>query len=101
MRHGCWSISARPSIGSTRALSIPCASCFWHTRKSQKLISSLLCASRAILAVDERAAIEALPRLLPADATARRAFSDLLQETVAATGKLNADAQRRLSKVLD
>jgi Protein of unknown function (DUF3141) len=55
----------------------------------------------AILAVDERAAIEALPRLLPADATARRAFSDLLQETVAATGKLNADAQRRLSKVLN
>ena len=55
----------------------------------------------AILAVDERAAIEALPRLLPADATARRAFADLLQETVAATGKLNADAQRRLSKVLN
>ncbi len=53
----------------------------------------------AILAVDERAAIEALPRLLPADATARRAFSDLLQATVAATGKLNADGQRRLSEV--
>ena len=35
----------------------------------------------AILAVDERAAIDALPRLLPADATARRAFSDLLQAT--------------------
>ena len=34
----------------------------------------------AILAVDERAAIEALPQLLPADATARRAFSDLVQE---------------------
>ena len=54
----------------------------------------------AILAVDERAAIEALPQLLPADATARRAFSDLVQATVAATGKLNADGQRRLSKVL-
>ena len=53
----------------------------------------------AILAVDERAAIEALPQLLPADATARRAFSDMIQATVAATGKLNADGQRRLSEV--
>ena len=54
----------------------------------------------AILAVDERAAIEALPQLLPADATTRRAFSDFVQATVAATGKLNADGQRRLSEVL-
>jgi pimeloyl-ACP methyl ester carboxylesterase len=53
----------------------------------------------AILAVDERAAIEALPRLLPADAVARRALSDLLQATVAATGKLNADGQGRLREV--
>ena len=34
----------------------------------------------AILAVDERAAIEALPQLLPADATARRAFADLFRQ---------------------
>jgi hypothetical protein len=54
----------------------------------------------AILAVDERAAIEALPQLLPADASARRAFADFVQATVAATGKLNADGQRRLSEVL-
>ena len=54
----------------------------------------------AILAVDERAAIEALPQLLPADATARHAFSDLVQGTVAATGKLKAEGQRRLSQVL-
>jgi hypothetical protein len=53
----------------------------------------------AILVVDERAAIEALPQLLPADTTARRAFSDMIQATVAATGKLNADGQRRLSEV--
>ena len=53
----------------------------------------------AILAVDERAAIEALPQLLPADATARRSLSDLLQAAVAATGKLNADGQRRLNEV--
>ena len=53
----------------------------------------------AILAVDERAAIEALPQLLPTDAKARRAFSDMVQATVVATGKLNADGQRRLSEV--
>ena len=54
----------------------------------------------AILAVDERAAIEALPQLLPADATARRAFSDLVEATVAATGNLKVEGKRRLSEVL-
>jgi pimeloyl-ACP methyl ester carboxylesterase len=55
----------------------------------------------AILAMDERAAIEALPQLLPADAAERRALSDTLQATVAAAGKLNADGQRRLREVLN
>ena len=50
--------------------------------------------------MDARGAIEALPQLLPADATARHAFCDLVQTTVAATGKLKADGQRRLSEVL-
>ena len=54
----------------------------------------------AILAVDERAAIEALPRLLPADATERRAISDFLEATAAATGKLKVEGQRRLSEIL-
>jgi hypothetical protein len=54
----------------------------------------------AVLAVDERAAIEALPQLLPADASARRDFSSFIQTTVAATGKLNVDGQRRLDEVL-
>jgi hypothetical protein len=54
----------------------------------------------AILAVDERAAIEALPELLPADATARRALSDQLQAIVAATGKLNAGGERRLKEIM-
>jgi pimeloyl-ACP methyl ester carboxylesterase len=54
----------------------------------------------AILAIDERAAIEALPQLLPADATSRRAFSDFVQATATATSMLNVDGQRRLSKVL-
>ena len=54
----------------------------------------------AILAVDERAAIEALPRLLPPDAGARRDFSNLVQQTLPAVGKLNIEGQRRLGKVL-
>ena len=54
----------------------------------------------AILAVDERAAVKALPQLLPADAAARRDFSSFIQTTVAATGKLNVDGQRRLGEVL-
>jgi pimeloyl-ACP methyl ester carboxylesterase len=53
----------------------------------------------AILAVDERAAIEALPDLLPADASARRALSDQLQAIVAATGKLNPGGKRRLKEI--
>ncbi len=56
----------------------------------------------AILAVDERAAMEALPQLLPEDAAERRALADLLQEAVAATGKkLSADGQRRIREVLN
>jgi hypothetical protein len=54
----------------------------------------------AILAVDERAAIEALPHLVPADPKTRRDFSDLIQAALGATGKLKPDAQRRLSNVL-
>jgi hypothetical protein len=54
----------------------------------------------AILAVDERAAIDALPHLLPEDAAARREFSDLVEATVAATGKLRPEGQRRLMHVL-
>jgi pimeloyl-ACP methyl ester carboxylesterase len=52
----------------------------------------------AILTVDERAAIDALPQLVPTDA--RRGFADFIQATVAATGKLNTDGQRRLIEVL-
>jgi len=54
----------------------------------------------AILSVDERAAIAALPELLPASAMARRALSDQLQQIVAAAGKLNADGQRRLREIM-
>ena len=54
----------------------------------------------AILAVDERAAMEALPRLLPPGADARRDFSKLVQKTLPAVGKLNVEAQRRFHRVL-
>jgi pimeloyl-ACP methyl ester carboxylesterase len=54
----------------------------------------------AILAVDERAAIEALPQLLPADSSERRMFLDLFKATAPAAGKLNPDGQRRLNEVL-
>jgi hypothetical protein len=54
----------------------------------------------AILAVDERAAIEALPELLPADATARRALADQLQALVATARKVTADGQRRLREIM-
>jgi pimeloyl-ACP methyl ester carboxylesterase len=72
-----------------------------HPEISETEFKAVLREQWAILEVDELAAIEALPQLLPADAAARRAFSALLQKTVSATGKLNADGQRRLSKVLD
>jgi Protein of unknown function (DUF3141) len=55
----------------------------------------------AILAADERGAIEALPQLLPADATERRAISEFIEATAAATGKLKVEGQRRLREVLD
>lgn len=54
----------------------------------------------AILAVNERGAIEALPQLLPTEPAERRVFADLVRETIAAAGKLSADAQRRLNEVL-
>ncbi|HUP09539.1 MAG TPA: DUF3141 domain-containing protein [Caldimonas sp.] len=53
----------------------------------------------AILAIDERAAIDALPKLLPADAGERRALRDELASVVAAAGGVDADVQRRLREI--
>lgn len=72
-----------------------------HPEVSEAEFKASLREQWAILAVDQRAAMEALPQLLPADAAARRALSDLLQATAAATSKLSADAQRRLREVLN
>jgi hypothetical protein len=71
-----------------------------HPEVSPAAFKAALREQWAILALDERAAIEALPQLLPADAAIRRTCSDLLKATVAETGKLNADGQRRMREIL-
>jgi len=53
----------------------------------------------AILTIDERAAIETLPRLLPTDAAERRALFETIRAILMATGDLGADGQRRLSEI--
>jgi hypothetical protein len=53
----------------------------------------------AIVTIDERGAIEALPLLLPADGAARQAFIDAIKALVETSGDLNADAKRRLSEI--
>ena len=50
-----------------------------HPEVSPAEFKAILREQWAILAVDERAAIEALPQLLPANAKERQAISDLLQ----------------------
>ena len=52
-----------------------------------------------ILAIDERAAIDSLPQLLPADAGERRALVDKVTSIVAAAGSIDADVQRRLREI--
>jgi hypothetical protein len=71
-----------------------------HPEVSQAEFKAAVREQWAILAVDERAAIEALPELLPADPTARRSLADQLQALVAATGKVTADGQRRLREIM-
>jgi len=53
----------------------------------------------AIVTIDERAAIEALPQLLPTDGAARQVFLDAISGLVATAGDLSADAQRRLAEI--
>ena len=53
----------------------------------------------AILAIDERAAIDSLPQLLPADAGERRALLDNIKSIVAAAGSVDAHAQRRVREI--
>ena len=53
----------------------------------------------AILAIDERAAIDLLPQLLPADDGERRALFDEVKSIVATAGSVDADIQRRLREI--
>ena len=53
----------------------------------------------AILTIDERAAIDALPKLLPADMGERRRLFDELKTIVAVAGVADADVQRRVSEI--
>jgi hypothetical protein len=70
-----------------------------HPEVSPADFKEILREQWAIVTIDERAAIEALPRLLPTDGAARHAFLDAIETIVATTGDLNADTQRRLSKI--
>jgi len=53
----------------------------------------------AILTIDERAAIETLPQLLPLDAAERRSLLDNVHAIVTAAGNLGADGRRRLREI--
>jgi pimeloyl-ACP methyl ester carboxylesterase len=53
----------------------------------------------ARLVIDEKAALQALPRLLPADAAARRALCDEIRAIGTATGELEGEARRRLDEI--
>ena len=70
-----------------------------HSEVSPVEFKAALREQWAILTIHERAAVEALPQLLPADAAARRAFIDTIRAIITATGELNTDAQRRLSEI--
>ena len=52
-----------------------------------------------ILTIDEHAAIESLPQLLPKHASERRVLLDKIKSVVAAAGTVGADVQRRLREI--
>jgi len=52
-----------------------------------------------MLTIDERAALEALPKLLPADAAKRRAMFEKIREIRTAAGELEGEAKRRFEEV--
>jgi hypothetical protein len=53
----------------------------------------------ARLVIDEKAAVQALPRLLPAEAQARRALFDQIKSITTAAGELEEEARRRLEEM--
>jgi hypothetical protein len=53
----------------------------------------------SMLVIDEKAALQALPRLLPADADERRALFDRIRMVSTAAGELEGEARRRLDEM--
>ena len=53
----------------------------------------------ARLVVDEKAALQALPQLLPADVGTRRAMLTNIRTICTATGELDGEAKRRLDEI--
>ena len=53
----------------------------------------------AMLTIDERAALEALPKLLPSDPAKRRAMFEKIREIRTAAGELEGEAKRRFEEV--
>jgi pimeloyl-ACP methyl ester carboxylesterase len=53
----------------------------------------------AMLSIDERAALEALPKLLPSDPAKRRAMFEKIREIRTAAGELEGEAKRRFEQI--
>jgi hypothetical protein len=53
----------------------------------------------AMLMIDQEAALEALPQLLPADADRRRELFDAMSAVITAAGDLDAQAKRRFDQI--
>jgi hypothetical protein len=53
----------------------------------------------AMLTIDEKAAMEALPKILPADPAKRRAMFEKIREIRTAAGELEGEAKRRFEEV--
>jgi pimeloyl-ACP methyl ester carboxylesterase len=53
----------------------------------------------AMLTIDEKAALEALPKLLPTDPAKRRAMFEKIREIRTAAGELEGEAKRRFEEV--
>jgi hypothetical protein len=53
----------------------------------------------AMLLIDEKAALAALPSLLPADAATRSEGFDAIKQVTAARGEISAQDEKRLSEI--
>jgi pimeloyl-ACP methyl ester carboxylesterase len=70
-----------------------------HPEVSPTEFKAILREQWAIVTIDERAAIRALPQLLPSNAAARQTFLDAIREIVTATSDLNGETQQRFAAI--